>query len=495
MTDRHDLELVLRSHTAIVVVETTEESRGLELLRGIAVAQPSQAYRPLFRWSVTDGLQRLDIAVEPQRHNADPAEVLRHIRAVAKPGIYVLLDLHPFLTDPVIVRLLKDIAIAASERRVSLVLISHALTLPRELVSYSAKFELRLPDEGERADILRRVVAEHDAADPARKARVDAKAFGLLVRNLSGLTHADTERLARRAVFADSAITADDLPTVMQAKYRLLNRDGALRYEHDTSSFAAMAGFTGLKRWLQQRRAAFAPNRPANLDAPKGILLLGVQGCGKSLAAKAAAGALGLPLLRLDAGALYNKFHGETERNVREALRNADTMSPCVLWIDEIEKGFATGHDHDGTSGRVLGTLLTWMAERRSEVLLVATANDVRQLPPELLRKGRFDEIFFVDLPTAAERADVLRIHLEQRGVELPTASLAALVAATEGCSGAEIEQGVVAALYAAHAGAEPLAAAHLLAEYQRTKPLSVLMAEHVAALRQWARERTVPSS
>ncbi len=230
--------------------------------------------------------------------------------------------------------------------------------------------------------------------------KVDPNALDLLVKNLGGLTHADTERLARNAIRDDGAITASDVPAVMQAKYALLNRGGVLSYEYETARAADLAGFRNVKLWLQQRRAVFGGERPRGLDAPKGILLIGVQGCGKSLAAKTAASVFGVPLLRVDFGALYNKYHGETERNLRESLRTAEVMSPCVLWLDEIEKGLATGNDESGTARRVLGGLLTWMAERKAQVFLVATANDVDELPPELVRKGRFDEIFFVDLPS-----------------------------------------------------------------------------------------------
>jgi len=224
------------------------------------------------------------------------------------------------------------------------------------------------------------------------------------------------------------------------------------------------------------------------------VLLLGVQGSGKSLAAKALAGGFGVPLVRLDFGSMYNKFHGETERNLRESLKSAEALAPCVLWIDEIEKGLATSTSDDGVSKRVLGYLLTWMAERKAKVFLVATANAVHELPPELLRKGRFDEIFFVDLPTAPVRADIFRIHLGKRQSREVDFDLDALAAASEGFSGAEIEQAVVGALYAAHADGGALAQSHLLAEIRNTRPLSVLMAEQVQGLREWARSRTVPA-
>jgi AAA+ superfamily predicted ATPase len=492
MTDRRDLQIVLRSGVPIVVIQTTDEGRFLALLVDIAVASPAAGYRPLFRWSVTDGLQRLDLDLEPQRHNSEPSEVLRHIRAVKTPALYALLDFHPFIADPVNTRLLKDIAMAGRRSGTVVLLISHRIDLPRELEGFSARFEMRLPDADARTALVERLVEEFRRENPGKQVAVDPKALRLLVQNLGGLSHADIERLAGNAIRHDGAITADDLPAVMQAKYELLNEGGALSYEYDTTSFDEVAGFRSVKVWLRQRALAFSDRRPYGLDAPKGILLLGVQGCGKSLAAKAAARAFAVPLLRLDFGALYDKYHGETERNLREALKTAEVMSPCVLWLDEIEKGLATGDSDSGTSRRVLASLLTWMAERKSRVLLVATANDVEALPPELIRKGRFDEIFFVDLPTPAQRAEILTIHMRKRGFAPERFDLGPLVAASEHFSGAEIEQGVVAALYAAHAVKQEPGLNHVLAELRNTRPLAILLRERIAALRSWAADRTV---
>ena len=240
---------------------------------------------------------------------------------------------------------------------------------------------------------------------------------------MSGLSASDTQRLARKAIFDHGAILASDVPVVMRAKYELLNRKGILRYEPDTAHFADVGGLANLKAWLEKRRAAFDGSAP-ELDAPKGVLLLGVQGCGKSLAARACAGIFNVPLLRLDCGALFDKFVGESERNLRESLATADLLAPCVLWVDEIEKGFASGDTDGGATRRVLGAFLTWLAEKNSRVFVVATANDISALPPELIRKGRFDEIFFVDLPDAGTRAEILRIHATQRGIALDESTL-----------------------------------------------------------------------
>jgi SpoVK/Ycf46/Vps4 family AAA+-type ATPase len=477
----------------IVAIETRDESRMLDLLKSITMARATDGYLPLFRWTVTDGLQRLDIQLEPQLHNSEPTEALRHIRAVTKPGIYVLLDFHPYLNDPVNVRLLKDICIRFKDISRQLIFISHQLDIPTELENFCARFDLALPTETERKRIVKRVADEYIAENPGSRVEVDPKAYGLLIRNLAGLTARTTEQLARNAIYLDGAISKSDLPNVMQAKYELLNRGGVLHFEHDTAGFADLGGLHKLKSWLQLRKPAFLDHAEANhLDTPKGILLIGVQGCGKSVAAKATAGVFGLPLLRLDFANLYNKYHGETERSLRESLKTADVMAPCVLWLDEIEKGLAGRGGETGTTQRVLGTFLTWMAEKTSQVFVVATANDISALPPELIRKGRFDEIFFVDLPGDEIRQSIFEIHLGNRGQALENFDLEKISMSADGFSGAEIEQAIVSALYAAHAQKCELTTGHLLTELQRTKPLSIVMAEKIEMLRRWADGRTV---
>jgi len=494
MDSQRDLSLILQSRTPIVVIETRDESRVLDMITSITIARGKGAYLPLFRWTVTDGLQRLDISLEPQMHNSDPDDVLRHIRAVDKPGIYILLDFHPYLQNPVNIRLLKDICIRFNQVSRHLILVSHRIELPDELESFCARFEMALPSEQDRDQIIRRISVEYADSNPGRGVRLDPKAYSMLVQNLAGLTHADTEQLARNAIYNDGAISNSDLPGVMQAKYELLNKAGILHFEYDTTKFNEIGGLQKLKRWLSQRKTAFLTSSGnAVLDTPKGVLLIGVQGCGKSLAAKATAATLGVPILRMDFAAIYNKYHGETERNLRESLGTADVMAPCVLWIDEIEKGLAGRGGETGTTQRVLGQFLTWMAEKNSKVFVVATANDITSLPPELVRKGRFDEIFFVDLPKTKNRKTIFAIHLAKRRQEPSAFELEQLAAATAGFSGAEIEQAVVSALYAAQAQKKPLATAHIIAEAQRTKPLSVVMKEKIDTLRLWANERTVP--
>ena len=509
MTDLHDLDLMLRSETPILLIESLEEPRILQLFTRLGM----RLEQKVFGWTLTDGLRRIEYALASDQELADPPAVLRHIKHSTERGIYLLLDFHPFLDDPLHVRLIKEIAQDFDYLPRRLVLISHALHAPPELRHLAASFSLRLPDRNRLLALIREEAQrwQHEAQRsqleaPKRSFRANREAVDQLSRNLLGVTESDARRLIRNAIVKDGAITESDVSDVTKAKYELLSSDGAVSFEYDTASFADVAGLNNLKAWIDRRRnALLSVDRQG--DRPKGIMLLGVQGSGKSLAAKAVAGRFGVPLLRLDFGALYNKYIGESERNLRDALRTADTMAPCVLWFDEIEKGLSTGSGDDGGPGRrIIGSLLTWMAERESGVFIVATSNDISQLPPELVRKGRLDEIFFVDLPDAATRRAIFCIHLQRRGLDASRFDLDQLAAASDGFSGAGIEQAVVSALYATRAGdatraTRPSAAPasgptteQLLAEIEGTQPLSVVMDQQIAALRHWARGRTVPA-
>jgi SpoVK/Ycf46/Vps4 family AAA+-type ATPase len=309
---------------------------------------------------------------------------------------------------------------------------------------------------------------------------------------LKGLSLQDARQLVRGAIFDDGVIDDSDIPELNKAKFALMDMEGVLSFQYDTAKFADVGGLIKLKAWLEQRRDSFIEGADEGLDAPKGIMLLGVQGSGKSLAAKSVAGMFSLPLLRLDFGALYNKFYGETERNLRESLKLADMMSPCVLWLDEIEKGISADQSDSGISARILGTLLTWMAERTSRVFIVATSNDISRLPPELVRKGRLDEIFFVDLPKADIRAEIFRIHLAKRSQDADAFDLAKLAELSHGFSGAEIEQVVVSALYGLAASDAALSMQAMERAIVETNPLSTVMDEKIQQLRHWAAERCV---
>ncbi len=489
MPDLHDLELLLRSDTPLVLIESIEEPRVLTLFAQLAL----RLGQPAYRWTVTDGLRRVELDMDQEQRLADPTQLLRYIRSGGERGIYLLLDFHPYLDNPLHVRLVKEIAQGYAVRPRTLVLVSHALDVPPEVKHLCARCELHLPDRNRILALIREEAQAWKQTTEGRGVRAAREAIEQLAQNLLGVTESDARRLIRHAIRDDGAIDGDDVAEVKKAKYELLSPDGIVGFEYDTRSFAELAGLDNLKAWVDRRRGPFLDGERTR-DHPRGILLLGVQGGGKSLAAKAVAGRLGVPLLRLDFGALYDKYIGETEKNLRKALSTADLMSPCVLWIDEIEKGVATGSEDEGVGRRILGTLLTWMAERKSRVFLVATANDVRRLPPELIRKGRIDELFFVDLPDAATRAECFAIHLRSRGLDPTGFELDRLAAASEGFTGAGIEQAVVSALYGIEAMTGGLDTEKMLAELASTQPLSAIMDVQIQALRAWAKGRTVPA-
>ena len=494
MSELQDLAALIRSDTPLVVIETPDEARVIELFRQSLL----HVWRALYRWTITEGLRRIDLDREDDADVApDAGATLSAIRNADQRGIYLLLDFHPYLGYAGTQRQVRDILQRRDCRPHMLVLVGLKVELPADLEALAVRFTPRLPDANALLKLVREEAAAYQGEHGGKRVETDAEAVKQIVRNLQGLSLTDARRIARHLIFRDGVIGADDLPELAKLKFELLNKSGHLHYEYDTARFADVAGAARLKHWIGQRRAVFVEgDAPPGLDPPKGVLLLGVQGCGKSLLAKSIAGGFGVPLVRLDFGTLYDKFHGETERNLRAALASTEQLAPCVLWIDEIEKGLAAGDsDTDGgVSRRVLGYLLTWMAERKSRVFLVATANQVQELPAELLRKGRFDEIFFVDLPGPEVRREVFALHLRKRQFDPAAFDLDALAKASEGYSGAEIEQAIVSALYAAHAASAPLSDFALRAELKQTRPLSVLMAEKVDALRAWALERTVPA-
>ena len=491
MGDTRDLGMIIDAKIPILVVESPDERRVLSLLLQFAMARGLE----FFEWSVTRGLRRggLSFAGPGDLQHTEPEPLLRQIASHSGPAIYALCDFHPYLKDdPTVIRLLKDIALDFESLGNTVVLISHSLEVPQDLGRVTATFNLRMPSDEELMAMVRGQAQEWARLHQGRKVKTDNKTLTKLIANLRGVTHADARVLIRHAIFADGVIDESDIPEINKLKFELLDAEGVLHFEYDTESFTEVAGLDNLKGWLNLRRDALLSD--ADTDRPKGVLLLGVQGSGKSLAAKAVAGFFGLPLLRLDFGTLYNKFFGETERNLRNSLKQAELMAPCVLWMDEIEKGLATGQSDNATSKRVLGTLLTWMAENTAPVFLVATSNDISELPPELVRKGRLDEIFFVDLPDGKTRREIFRIHLDKRELNATNFDLNALADETDGFTGAEIEEAIVSARYLSASRQAQLTTADIRAAVNRTYPMSVLRADAVNSLREWARDRTVPA-
>lgn len=485
-----ELGALLRSRVPIILIETHEEPRILRLLQQASNLEQQL----LFRWSIVDGITRYgrDEAIYNTNNLVD---ALRHVDKTAQSGVYAFCDAHPGFNDHVNLRLIRETALEHHRSARTLVFVSPRLEgLPGELLRMAAHFRPQLPTRDE----IRAIFAEEAQLwnrQSGEKARGDRAIVELMTLHLLGMEQDDVRRMVRQALRADGEINADDLRRLLAIKHEALGGAGALSFETSSVRFEQVGGLDRMKHWVRLRRAPLLEAAGiAAVDRPRGILLLGVQGGGKSLTARAIAGEWNVPLMRLDFGALYNKYYGETERNLRQAFAAAEGMAPCVLWIDEIEKGVATGSgDQDGgVSRRVLGTLLTWLSERSRPVFIVATANDISQLPPELIRKGRFDEIFFVDFPSAKAREQIFAIHLGKRALDVKRFDLPALVAATDGYSGAEIEQAVIAASFEARAAGGEVDGAALAAEIERTRPLSVIMAERIDALRAWAAERAV---
>jgi len=491
MADTKDLNVLLDAKIPIIGIESPDEQRVLALLLRFAV----QRQLTFYEWSITKGLKLSGFGVEPKAEDTDhaePEEVLKHIAQQPGPALYVLCDFHPYLKDePKNVRYLKDIALAHDQNQNTLILVSHKLDIPTEISRMSANLRLRLPSDEELMAMVRSQAQEWAEQNQGQKVRTDARTLKKLIANLRGVSHADAQVLIRHAIYGDGAITESDIPDVNKLKFELMDGEGVLHFEYDTERFSNVAGLKNLKQWLTLRRDALLE---AKADKPKGILLLGVQGGGKSLAAKAVAGFWSIPLLRLDFGSLYNKFFGETERNLRNSLKQAELMAPCVLWMDEIEKGLATGNSDNATSQRILGTLLTWMAENDNAVFIVATSNDITGLPPELMRKGRLDETFFIDLPTQEVRCEIFKIHLAKRDLNPDDFDLDALANSATDFTGAEIEEAIVSARYLAAARDGNITQADIKAAVDRTYPISVLRAESIQSLRNWAKDRTVPA-
>jgi MoxR-like ATPase len=482
-----DLSLILNARIPILSIESADEQRVVALLGQLAKDRGIAA----LAWTATHGLRSCDggaSGYEAARHT-DPEVMLRHIAATEGPAWYLLCDLAPYLArEPRLVRYVKDIAQAHERLGNTLLLLDDTFDVPSEIAAFTASFALHLPSDEELRAMIRAEALAWVRQKPGRKVRTDADALDKLTASLRGTTQADAEQLIRRSLFADEATDDNSVAALNRLKFHLMDGDGVLRYEHNTESFASVAGLHVLRAWLELRRRSVAK---AGRNRPKGLLLLGVKGSGKSLAARAAAGLFGLPLLRLDFGVLYNKSIPRMERNLRNALRQAELMAPCVLWMDEIERGFAARNTEPEASERMVGTLLTWMAENTKPVFLIATSNDATELPNDLIRKGRLDEVFFVDLPDAATRAELFRVHMQRRDLDPQQFDLDSLAAASEGFTGAEIESAIVVSHYLAASRRRAATAAEIVAALRRTNPLAALRADEVERLRGWAKERT----
>ncbi len=486
----HDLKSLIQSFHSLIAVETVEEER----VRAIAAEVSADLDLPLFEWSVTTGFRRGHGLTVGNTHDA--IAVLKHIEEMQADALYLLKDLAPHLTKPEVARALRELAEKMTHTRSAMIVTGEPLELPRDLDSLAVRFELRLPDETERRQAIRHVV---DAMKARQPVQVDLTRDDVhrIVQALAGLTLNQTRRVVAQAILADGKLSTDDVERIVRMKGEIIERGGILEFFPAEENRFEIGGFARLKEWLTNARVGFSPEaRAVNLHPPKGVLFVGVQGCGKSLAAKFIAREWQLPLLRLDAGRLYEKYVGESEKNFRRATQLAEAMAPVVLWIDELEKAFASGTSADadgGLSQRLFASFLTWLQEKQEGVFVVGAANDLQRMPPELMRKGRFDEIFFVDLPTRDERTNIFAIHLRMRNQDVARFDTNTLAGASDGFSGAEIEQAVISALYRALHAKQPLTTERVIESLRATVPLSVARAEDIERIRAFSRGRFSP--
>ena len=533
---RQRLRIIIDSTTPLVGIETLEEARAIAMVRDVA----SELQMPVFEWSIADGLVRAGeappaaavnhrtadinaalananlpplVTTGHEQFNAPTGEnqaavyntreakqVLAHLESVTLEAVYVLKDMHRHLDDPVVVRLIREVAQRFSADRRTLVLTAPSLQVPDELVNVMEYLELPLPDRPRLRQIIdeefRRLSATHKLQLKADE--VDLKA---IAGNLSGLTEEESERTMAQAIIERYGITPETVTDVLEAKQEILRRTGMLEFVPNTEDLNSIGGLENLKKWLQRRHSAFSDQaRAAGLEPPRGVIVMGVQGCGKSMSVRCIAGEWKLPLVKFDTSAIFDKYIGETEKRIQKLFRVAEQLAPCVLWIDELEKVFAgsapdSASSDAGTSSRLLGAFLTWMQDRRAPVFVAATSNNVMVLPPELIRKGRFDELFFVDLPHGGEREAIFSLQLKRRKQDPAGFDLHHLVVASEGFSGAEIDAAIQAAMYACFADQKSLCTEAIVQELGSTTPLSVTRAEDIGRLRAWARDRAVNAS
>ena len=493
MSIHHEIETLIRARYPLLYVVTSEETRVQELLLEIA----AKRQKKLFEWSCTTGLALAGTSIQsgPARPLAtrEPLAALDEVIAHVEPAIYLFKDLHPFLAKShcAVTRRLKEIALHLKHSFKTIVLVSPVLEIPVELEKEVTVLNFPLPTREELSALLQQILA--DVAQ-FKNLQIDLDDAGRerLLQAALGLTLGEAENVFAKILVKSQRLSAEDVGEVFAQKQQIIRKSGLLDYCASEAGFDQVGGLAVLKDWLGKRAAAFTDEaRAFGLPAPKGILLLGVQGCGKSLCAKAVASQWQLPLLRFDMGRMFGSLVGSSEENARRAIAVAESVAPAVLWVDEIDKAFAgsqSGWGGDGgTTARVFGTFLTWLSEKNAPVFVVATANDITHLPPELMRKGRFDEIFFVDLPAAAEREDIFRIHLARRGRDAAGFDLQPLAEASHDFSGAEIEQAVISGLFDAFSAREELATGHVLIALTESVPLARTMDEQIGRLRAWA--------
>ena len=494
MSVEREIETLIRAKYPILTIVSWEERRVEEAIRKVC----GTLNRSFHTWTVTQGMKPPIVRPNgPPKSGTLPGELeaLASIHEAPDSAVFLLKDFHPFMKDYRVVRLLRDLAQRLRGRSQTLILIGPTLTLPTDLEKDVTVVDFPLPSAEAIGQILDTAIAAMQG-NPVIDTNLEPAKRESLIQSAQGLTSDEIESVFARSLVERKKL---DLEVVLEEKKQIIRKSGLLEYYAPDANIKDVGGLEILKEWLNRRTKSFSDAaRAFGIPAPKGILLLGVQGCGKSLTAKAVAAQWNLPLLRLDVGRIFDgSLVGLTEKNMRSAITTAESIAPCILWMDELEKGFSglKGSGDSGTTSRTFATFLTWMSEKTAPVFLVATANDVSQLPPEMLRKGRFDEIFFVDLPDQPEREEIFRIHLVKRKRDPKKYKLKVLADATVGYSGAEIEQIIVGALYSAFDDGRELAQKDLLAEAKAVVPLSKMMSEEIAELREWASDRSRPAS
>lgn len=489
-----DIELLIQARYPILAVATWEEERVMMNLAQVA----ERLGKALYVWSITQGLLRYRASMSPKtegkKGTRDPVVVLREIMDISEPAIIVLKDYDNFFKESAVRRGLRDLAMALRFTYLSVILLAPPFTIPRELEKDLTIVDFPLPTKEELEDLLLRIEEEVGESGDYNITR-DQEERNRILEAALGLTLAEAENVFAKALVKTGCLSDKEVPFIFEEKRQIVRKSGLLEYVEVREKLEDIGGLDEMKRWLIERRIAFSEKaRDFGLPTPKGVLMMGVQGCGKSLSAKAVAALYRMPLLRLDMGVIFGSFVGESESRIRQALSLAQSVSPCVLWIDEIDKGLSglkgSGAGDSGTTQRVFGTLVTWMQENDRPVFVVATANNISILPPEILRKGRFDEIFFVDLPDARSREKIYEIHLTRHRRNPKAFDIEALAELSDGFSGAEIEAAVTAGLFRALADNRELETGDVAAAISETFPLSHTMREEISRIRDWARGR-----
>lgn len=493
----NDISIMVRARYPIIYVVSWEEKRVEAALLEIA----RQRQKSIFGWTITQGMVNLDSAPNYTSHDAtmDPIAALDYIQRYQKSALFVLKDFHPFMNDTRVIRKLRDLTILLKTSYKSIVLLAPILKIPDELEKDISVLDYPLPSLEELGQQLDKIIF---SVQDNKKIQVNLDKGGKekILHATQGLTLVEAENVFAKTIVANSRIDPLDIPLILSEKKQIIRKTGILEYFSPDETIADVGGLDNLKGWLHKRTRAFSEEaRTYGLPQPKGVLLLGVSGSGKSLVAKAVASLWNLPLLRLDVGSVFSGLVGSSEANIRSVIKTAESISPCLMWLDEMDKAlsgvFSSNFSDGGTTARVLSSFLTWMQEKTAPVFLIATANDISALPPELLRKGRLDEIFFLDLPSSRERLDIFRIHLIKRGRKPEDYDLSLLASLSKGFSGSEIEEVIISALYDSFDAQRELETIDIVNTIRQSVPLSHTMREAIDALRQWAQTRARPAS